>query len=139
MIQAVSTGHPAGDLAALMSLAVASPLHRAWSLESAMRLFPPPIAQGTYRLWADGGRIVAACTWACMSPEALARYQAGQPLQPADWRSGELPVVIDLIAPHGHCRSVMRELQRLFGRRKVTWMRHKRGWKEGWAHGVDPR
>lgn len=139
MVAAVTTGHGAGDFALLMTLANESPLHRRWPIEAAMRLFAPPIGLGQYRLWADDGRLVAGVTWAFMSPETFQSFKETRFLAPGVWRSGEIPVVVDLIAPHGHCVPVVRDLQRLFGPRRVVWMRSKRGWKEGFAYGTDSR
>lgn len=139
MLAAVTTGLLAGDFAALMSLANESPLHRRWPVEAAMRIFTPPLRLGSYRLWTDGERVVAGATWAFMNDESFGRFRSTRHLAPADWQSGDQPVVVDLIAPWGHCLPVVRDLQRVFGQRRVTWLRSRRGWKEGWAHGVDSR
>lgn len=139
-MQEWSSGNPEQDFLAFFFLALRSPEHSQWTLDNATRIFLPAFQLGTYRLWMEDGRLVAGITWTGMSPEAFQEFEETKWLWPRHWQSGPDPVVIDLIAPYGHCFRVSRQMQRYFGqtygRRPIRWMRAKRGWQRGWCNGV---
>jgi hemolysin-activating ACP:hemolysin acyltransferase len=122
-----------------VGLALNSDAHADWTLEMVRRICAPAFALGSYMLWTDEGRVVAGLTWTGMDEASYRDFQSEGTVLPRFWQSGSIPVVIDLIAPFGHCIEVARDAQRLigslFGRQKICWMRSKRGWKEGYAYG----
>lgn len=72
----------------------------------------PALALGQAKLYTRDEMPVAYVSWARLSPEAARRFRS-QPhrLAPADWRSGEELWVVDLLAPFGGARSVMKDLR----------------------------
>ena len=76
----------------------------------------PPVALNQFKLWRTetkegGNRPVAYASWAYVGERQLKRIQAGNKrLSPAEWKSGETKILIDVIAPFGGREAVMKEL-----------------------------
>lgn len=100
-----------GQVARLMA---ASPKHKHLFLADLEWLVMPPMALGQARLLRDEqGRPFAFACWARVSEEVEQRLQAGNPrLKPEDWRSGDRPWLIDLVAPEQAVPTVLATLQK---------------------------
>ncbi len=76
----------------------------------------PPVAFGQFKLWhakaPDGtNRPVAYASWAMVGDRQKARIEAGNKrLSPAEWKSGDHKVMIDVIAPFGGKDEILKEL-----------------------------
>lgn len=76
----------------------------------------PPVALGRFRIWTrktptGGNQPVAYASWAFVSERQAERLKADRGrLSPADWKSGEKKVIVDVITPFGGRDAVMKEL-----------------------------
>lgn len=71
-----------------------------------------PYSLRQFRLIHSEGRPVAYICWALVTPEVLERCkQAGPRLRPSEWRCGDIPLVVDVVAPFGGAEAVIRQLQ----------------------------
>ncbi|NKB20301.1 MAG: toxin-activating lysine-acyltransferase [Alphaproteobacteria bacterium] len=76
----------------------------------------PPVAFGQFKLWhataPDGtSRPVAYASWAMVGDRQKARIEAGNKrLSPAEWKSGDHKVMVDIITPFGGRDEVLKEL-----------------------------
>lgn len=72
----------------------------------------PPLVLEQCKMYLRDGAPVAFASWARLSDEAAIRYgQAPYQLMPSEWRSGEQVWLIDLIAPFGADKEVLRDLR----------------------------
>lgn len=94
-----------------------SRLHRHLPLSDLDWRVRAPLALKQYRVFRVRGRAVAFVSWAFASDEVARRLQTSSPqLQPSDWRSGQRPVVVDMVAPFGGADACLKEtLQNVFG------------------------
>ena len=76
----------------------------------------PPVALGQFKIWTrptptGGTQPVAYASWAFVGERQDAKLKAGRGrLAPANWKSGEKKVLIDIITPFGGREEVMKEL-----------------------------
>ena len=71
-----------------------------------------------FRLWRNDTQPIALAVWAMASEEVAARVHAGErALSPAEWRSGDTFVIVDLIAPYGGHDGFERALREMVGER----------------------
>lgn len=71
----------------------------------------PAVAHGQFRIWRQGNRPVAYASWAFVGPKQEARLKAGTiRLAPTEWRSGDIKVIVDVIAPLGTRESMVDEI-----------------------------
>lgn len=107
---------PAQVLGDMVFLAMKSPDHRGCSLAEFEALVVPAIMTKQFRLWRNDTQPIALAVWAMASEEVAARITAGErTLSPAEWRSGETFVIVDLIAPYGGREGFERALRELVG------------------------
>lgn len=85
-----------GDLAFLY---FRSAYHRRLPVRAARLFLQPPIDLGFVHVFRNGDVPRAAVTWAFLSTEAERRFAGGEPLQPAEWRSGQSFWIVEIIAP----------------------------------------
>lgn len=86
---------------ALAFLYLRAPRYADWPVK-ALRLFiQPPIDLRQGRLFFHDGIPRAACTWAHFSPEVEANWVNGALPKPAQWRSGPVVWLMDIVAPYG--------------------------------------
>lgn len=89
-----------------------SPLHKRWYVEDMFRLIFPPIylRQAVYHV--EDKRLVGFGTYAFMTPEKAEAYLRREyRLQPTDFRCGDVPVLVDAIAPFGHASKITRKMR----------------------------
>ena len=108
-------------------LAQSSPLHRNYSVEMLLKRVGPSFQINQFRYYEDKERgPVAFCNWAFLSDDALKDILAtGRDPEADEWISGENLYFVEMVAPFGHCRRVVRDLreavfpkgQRAFGTR----------------------
>jgi cytolysin-activating lysine-acyltransferase len=108
--------HPQISTAEILShvslLMAHSSLHRKWYIEDLFRLILPPIQLGQAVYHVENDRLVGFATMAFMTPDkAKAFIRRQHRLQPEDFCCGDIPVVVDGIAPFGHIRKVTRKLR----------------------------
>jgi hemolysin-activating ACP:hemolysin acyltransferase len=76
------------------------------------------------------GNEVGFAVWAFLAPGVENQFlQRGQwDLHISEWNEGESPWIIDLIAPHGHLRKIIEDLDKIFEKfETVNYCRIKRG------------
>ncbi len=97
----------------IAALAIASTYHRNWCVRDIEHNIVPAIAAGQCRIYfADRGRPLAFVTWAFADEEAhgeLVRY--GRTPAAGKWSAGEHLWFIDICAPFGGVRRIVRDLQ----------------------------
>lgn len=100
-----------GQATWLMSLSSA---HKHFFLADLEWRIRPPLLLRQCRLFQRDGRPFAFVTWAYVTDEVIARLKtAPGRLQPAEWRCGRKPVVVDVIAPFGGADACLKEAQRV--------------------------
>lgn len=116
----------AATMAGLLQLALHSEIHRGWSLADFERLFGPPLRLGQCLLHRRAGAVVGFMSWANLTDEAATGFATRtRRLQPDDWNAGDFSNVwcVDLLAPYGDARQVVRLSQALLRRlaRQYGW------------------
>jgi cytolysin-activating lysine-acyltransferase len=110
---------PHNMFASAVWLMMASPRHRHLFLQDLQWRLIPPLILRQFRLFQKDGKPVALATWAMVSEEVAARLGGGDGtadpgekprtdlrLKPAEWRSGERAVLVDVVAPFGNVEAV---------------------------------
>lgn len=98
-----------GDALWLMSQ---SPAHKHLFLADMDWLVMPAILTKQFRLFKVGDRPYAFVSWASLSDEVATRVTGGNPrLSPSEWKCGDQPWLIDLVAPFGGAEGVLKELK----------------------------
>ncbi len=112
-------GAPRDDLTRLLgqivSLMGQSPAHRHIFLSDLEWLVLPPLMKRQARIWrrqTERGAVpVVYASWANVTPEVEKRLLQGQNrLRPAEWDGGDIPWLIDLVAPYGGVDAALGEL-----------------------------
>lgn len=89
-----------------------SDLHRKWSIEDVDRLIVPPIKLGQFVDYFVGDEMVGFGSWAMMAPFGLTAFMHGtRKLIRDDFSSGDIPVLIDVIAPDGYGRQITSQIR----------------------------
>lgn len=102
------------DFGTLSYLASYCPLHQQYSPGLLRSLFMPAVTHGCVRFFEnEDGVNAAALIWARLSDDASSKmiYDSVPPIH-EDWSSGENLWFLDLIAPFGHGKQVIRHLAR---------------------------
>lgn len=105
-----------------------SATHRNFPLHTLSALLLPAIKHRQFVLASEAGRPVFYLAWANLSAEAEQRYLQNHPIHmpDQDWNSGERMWVLDLVAPFGHARKLVRLLQRQqFANRLMRTLYHR--------------
>lgn len=110
-------------LGEIVWLMTQSPLHKQMFLGDLEWFAMPPILMEQFRIWngpnpAGGAPIPSAVAfWAFVSPDTDARLEAGAyKLAPQEWQGGDIPWLIELIAPFGAHEEIIADLrQNVFG------------------------
>jgi len=103
----------------IVSLLLHSPIHRKWPFVWIERYLLPPLHHGQYRLFHRNGKPIGYVSWAWFSQEVEDRFLGGgYHLTLADWKSGDLPWIIELVAPYGDIKLIRQTLrdQKIFPR-----------------------
>ncbi|MEK9695871.1 MAG: toxin-activating lysine-acyltransferase, partial [Candidatus Poseidoniales archaeon] len=100
------------DYGIIAALCTHSDTHKRWSANDLMRLFMAPILLNQYRIFYDYNRPVGFVTWALFGEDAVNAYvERTRKLQPLDFHSGDQVWVIDLVAPFGGTREIVRAMR----------------------------
>ena len=89
-----------------------SPLHKRWFVEDLFRLILPPmqLSQAVYHV--ENDRLLGFGTYAFMTPEKARGFlDRKYRMQPTDFRCGDIPVLVDAIAPFGHASKITRKIR----------------------------
>jgi cytolysin-activating lysine-acyltransferase len=102
-------------LGQIVSLLGQSPSHKHVFLADLEWLVLPALIGRQVRVWRRnterGVLPVAYASWAMVSAEVDQRLSQGQiKLKPSEWRSGNIPWLIDLVAPYGGGDAALQEL-----------------------------
>ena len=99
-------------LAHVSFLMAHSPLHKRWFVEDLFRLILPPIQFGQAVYHIEGDRLLGFGTFALMTPEKAWDFlNRKYRLQASDFRCGDVPVLVDAIAPFGHASKITRKIR----------------------------
>ena len=98
-----------GEIAWLMTL---SPSHKHLFIADIEWLVTPPSTRKQFRLYKTDKTPWAYASWAFLTEEAEQRLINGQRrLQPAEWRAGDRPWLIDVICPFGGAEGVLKDIR----------------------------
>ena len=101
-------------LADVIELMTESPLHSKWYVSDIQRLIVPPISLGQYVYGYEEGRLVGFATFCFMDQSSLDSFLNGtRKVQAEDFCSGDIPVLMDVIAPFGHGAKVALEVRKI--------------------------
>lgn len=112
-------------LGQIVSLMGQSPAHRHLFLSDLEWLVLPPLAKRQVRIWRRrterGPAPVVYASWAMVTQEVEQRLLQGHKrLRPEEWDSGDIPWLIDIVAPYGGADAALGELvDQTFGGRAV--------------------
>lgn len=96
----------------LTTLLMASPLHRRLYLYEIAEYFLAALDHNQFRIYRRGGLCVGFVSWAYLTPEIYAKSATGNYfLKYEDWKAGDCLWVVDLIAPFGDGKMIIRELR----------------------------
>lgn len=115
-----------------------SPTHHYWTIkEVATRIIPPVNLNQSVGIIEDG-HLKAWASWGFLSEEKSDKFLNGDyELMPEDWRSGNVLVFMDFVAPYGHTRKLYRMCRNLFPKYpKAEWRRHLKNKRVGVALNV---
>lgn len=100
--QKPTVSHIFGEMVWLMSQ---SPTHKHFAVADLEWMIMPPILLEQFRIFRGPDRPLGFALWAFLSEEAEARFDQaaregrGGRLRPDDWRSGDRPWLVELVAP----------------------------------------
>lgn len=120
-------------LGQIVSLMGQSPSHRHIFLADLEWLVLPPLTKRQVRIWRRrterGAAPVVYASWAMVTPEVEQRLLQGQHrLRPDEWDAGNIPWLIDLVAPYGGGDAALNELvEQTFGGNPVKALVPTRG------------
>lgn len=102
-------------LGQIVSLMGQSPAHRHIFISDLEWLVLPPLTKRQVRIWRRrterGAAPVVYAAWAMVTEEVQQRLMQGQNrLRPAEWDGGNIPWLIDLVAPYGGADAALNEL-----------------------------
>ena len=89
-----------------------SPHHAGWGPEEVERNLLHPLSMGQARVFHRRGMPVGFATWAWLDAGAAGLVRDGR-VERDGWRSGPDLWIVDLVAPFGDVRSIVRELRSL--------------------------
>ncbi|HOI74121.1 MAG TPA: toxin-activating lysine-acyltransferase [Syntrophales bacterium] len=92
-------------------LAMNSPAHRFMFVADFEWRILPPVVLDQAKVYMRDESPVAFASWAFLSKEVADRYRKIGRLAPPDWKSGDEPWLIDVIAPFGSVEEVVKDLK----------------------------
>jgi len=99
-------------LGSINQLMLHSPLHRDYSIALAERKFLPSLLNSQFRYYEQGGQPIGFANWAWLTDETEEKIQQeNYLLDQTDWGDGKNLWFPELIAPFGHLRSILKDLQ----------------------------
>ena len=103
-----TVSHMLGEIAWLMTQ---SPLHKSMFLSDLETLVMPPMLLEQFRVFYGPDSPAAAALYAFVSDETDARLRSGaNRLRPDEWKNGDIPWLIELIAPFGAQKEILDDL-----------------------------
>ena len=109
---------PSQILGQIVWLAMHSPAHRHLFLTDLEWLVLPPLLLKQFRVFRKNGKPFAYVSWAMVSEEVEQRLKSGNiKLRPGDWKCGEMPLIVDVLAPFGGGEEVKRMINSTFSNR----------------------
>lgn len=120
-------------LGQIVSLMGQSPSHRHIFLADLEWLVLPPLTKRQVRIWRRrterGAAPVVYASWAMVTEEVEQRLLQGQHrLRPEEWDGGNIPWLIDLVAPYGGGDAALNELvEQTFGGKAIKALVPTRG------------
>lgn len=116
-----------GQFGEMVWLLSQSPLHRHLFLSDLEWVLMPPMLLGQHRLWRTPAQMPAGfAVWAFLSEDVARRMETGAAsrLRPDEWRSGDKPWLLDIVAPSGGSNEMLAELKRtVFAGRSIAYRR----------------
>ena len=106
--------HPstAEMLAHVSLLMTHSPLHKRWFVDDLFRLILPPMQLGQAVYHVENDRLLGFGSYAFMTPEKATGFlERKYKIKPDDFRCGNIPVLVDAIAPFGHVSKITRKMR----------------------------
>jgi len=105
-----------------------SDTHQNWTVDQVRRCIIPPVNFNQCAGIVEDGYLMAWVSWGFLSEEKADIFLEGKySLQPEDWRSGNVLIFMDAIAPFGHMRKLSRMCRNLFpDYPKAEWRRHRK-------------
>jgi len=115
-----------------------SPTHHYWTIEEVAKRIIPPVNLNQSVGIIENGYLQAWASWGFLSEEKSDKFLNGDyELMPEDWRSGNVLVFMDFVAPYGHTRKLYRMCRNLFPKYpKAEWRRHLKNKRVGVALNV---
>lgn len=102
----------AGTMGEICWLMSQSPAHKHLFMADLDWFVAPALLLGTYRIFRDPQKPIGVALWGKVSPEVRERLNGGiLRLHPAEWNSGEIVRLIDLVAPFGHTDAMIADLK----------------------------
>lgn len=112
---AVSPLYPNKDVLKIIGevcfLCFHSKVHRNWSMQNIGRLFEPPIYLKQFHIYRARTVPRGLVTWAKLDAAAEAKHTSGSGLDEfEEWQSGEQFWIMDLMAPWGHGKAIIKDV-----------------------------
>ena len=94
-------------------LALHSDIHRQFKLEDQADLLFPALEHNTYQIYRDKeGKAIGYITWAFFTAENQVKFLSGEYIPTlSEWIDGDQLTFIDLVAPFGHFRKILKHLR----------------------------
>lgn len=103
---------PSDALGQVAWLMAASPLHKHMFLGDLEWLVLPPIHLNQFRIFRKDGKPIAFASWALLSEEVEQEMESGRhKLKPQEWKGGDRPWLIDMVAPFGGGEDIIAHLR----------------------------
>ncbi len=113
----------------ILYLAGYSALHKFFPVAMLEERFRPALLLSQFVYYTDAFGVPAAfCTWAWLSPAVLQDVlETSRELRADEYNCGDLPFISELIAPFGHCQTVIGDLAVMpcFEGRRIPFIRTK--------------
>ena len=121
----------------VINLLAQSENYKGFTVGQINRCIVPPVNLQQCAGVFENGHLVGWCSWAFLSKEKADIFLEGSyKIQPGDWRSGNVLVIMDFVAPFGDMRKLYKLCRSFFPQKiKVSWRRHSKERRvSGWMH-----
>lgn len=113
--EAPGKGQQPNVFASAVLLYMRSPKHKHLFLADLEWRLLPALSLKQFRLFTKGNQPIGLATWAMVSEEVAERLKSDvSRIKPSDWRSGDRPVLVDLVAPFGGEKEMAQNLTHMF-------------------------
>ena len=109
-----------------------SPLHVEHPVKYLYSVIEPALRHNYVKFYYSlNGDVVAYVAWAFLAPDVEQKFmrEGRWALHESEWNEGESAWIVDLVAPYGHVREVLRDLRDTVfaGQQRLRYFRAKRG------------